>query len=845
MKAKQAKRNKVWASKQKKKLSKNDGRNVPKGLEFNSEDRTSLGQGNIEEEHEDNLEWESNGNGQVEEDVHDERNGNEEDAGDYDDSISKKKKKSGGFQSMGLSHAMLKGITKRGYKVPTPIQRKTIPAIMEGRDVVAMARTGSGKTAAFLIPLFEKLTLSKYQIGETVKYPRALVLSPTRELATQTVKFFRELGKFLNLKVTQILGGDSMESQFSALNDKPDVVVATPGRFMHLCVEMELKLNGVEYVVFDEADRLFEMGFGEQINEILKRLPDNRQTVLFSATMPRVLVDFTKAGLHDPTLIRLDVDSKLPDRLSLTHLACRSEDKFAALLYLLKNEIDLERQTLVFVATKHHVELLHSVLDEAGISNCYIYSSLDAAARKISLGKFRNGKANVMIVTDIAARGIDIPILDNVINFHFPAKPKLFMHRVGRVARAGRSGTAISIVSPDEVAFLIDLHLFLGKPLKVNTSATDSQDGSVLIGRVPQDVIDEELGFYRNLINLKSELESLIKVARNGYAQYLKSRPSASSESNKRAKGIEFSKLPMHPMFDSSFQKDPMNDFIAQIHNYRPHSTIFEIGPKAGSEVHKIMQVKRSKDQSIVEKYRHEKSVNTISTLDAALPIPTKDDENFINYLPKDHHTETGLSVGSTFDKQVQDSVMDLTGDDSKVLRNQQNIQKWDRKKKKFIQAGNDNVKSKKIKTESGNWISASFKTDRYKSWQEKSKATQQMEADSDDDGDNFARKGVDPSRRRPAFSSRLMKAGKNEAAQKGRFKSEIKRPEQILKARKVKEAKQKKHNPKSGKKGGKSRSGGAGGGKGSSFGGFKGGKKGGKSSFSGKAKGGFTKKKK
>lgn len=186
---------------------------------------------------------------------------------------------------------------------------QTIPLILEGNDVVGMARTGSGKTAAFLIPLFEKLQgikSSHTTIGPDarIKYPRAIILSPTRELATQTLIFFKELGKFLNLKVVSILGGDSMESQFAALHDKPDVIIATPGRFMHICVEMELKLDGVQYAVFDEADRLFEMGFGEQLNEILRRLPENRQTVLFSATLPKLLVDFTKAGLRNPVLVR-------------------------------------------------------------------------------------------------------------------------------------------------------------------------------------------------------------------------------------------------------------------------------------------------------------------------------------------------------------------------------------------------------------------------------------------------------------------------------------------------------------------------------------------------------------
>lgn len=176
---------------------------------------------------------------------------------------------------------------------------QTIPLVLEGRDVVAMARTGSGKTACFLIPLFEKLKVRTAKAGA-----RALILSPTRELATQTIKFLKEIGRYTGLRSAVILGGDSMDDQFSAIHGNPDVIVATPGRFLHVCVEMELKLSSIEYIVFDEADRLFEMGFGEQLNDIVNRLPDSRQTLLFSATLPKVLVEFAKAGLSDPVLIR-------------------------------------------------------------------------------------------------------------------------------------------------------------------------------------------------------------------------------------------------------------------------------------------------------------------------------------------------------------------------------------------------------------------------------------------------------------------------------------------------------------------------------------------------------------
>eukprot|EP00118_Oscarella_pearsei_P019964 m.214959 g.214959 ORF g.214959 m.214959 type:complete len:317 (+) comp39821_c1_seq24:50-1000(+) len=292
----------------------------------------------------------------------------------------RKKKKAGGFQAMGLSHSAMKGILRKGYKIPTPIQRKTIPLILDGKDVVAMARTGSGKTAAFLVPMFERLKTHSAKVGA-----RALILSPTRELAIQTLKFTKELAKFTDLRATLILGGDSMEHQFSAMHGNPDIIIGTPGRFLHVIIEMEMKLSTIEYVVFDEADRLFEMGFADQLKEITHRLPEARQTLLFSATLPKLLVDFAKAGLHDPTLIRLDVDAKISEHLMMNFFAISNDAKLAALLYLMEHIVKPTEQTVIFAATKHHVEYIKEILLKAGIDCTYIYSSLDQTARKSML----------------------------------------------------------------------------------------------------------------------------------------------------------------------------------------------------------------------------------------------------------------------------------------------------------------------------------------------------------------------------------------------------------------------------------------------------------------------------
>jgi ATP-dependent RNA helicase DDX54/DBP10 len=289
-----------------------------------------------------------------------------------------KKSKGGGFQSMGLDPVLMKGILHRGYKLPTPIQRKCIPLALQGCDLVAMARTGSGKTAAFLLPLFNRLLQDT-----VVKDTRGLILTPTRELAHQTLKFIKDLGKYTKLRSCLVVGGESMEDQFALLHSRPEIIVATPGRFLHLLIEMQLCLSKLEVLILDEADRLFELGFQEQLNDIIKQIPIKRQTLLFSATMPKALADFTQAGLKDPVLVRLDLETKLSENLQLSFIKVRSEDKLAHLLYLLSIKVKADAPTLVFVATRHHVELLKEILVRNGHCCSYLYGSLDPIGPQI------------------------------------------------------------------------------------------------------------------------------------------------------------------------------------------------------------------------------------------------------------------------------------------------------------------------------------------------------------------------------------------------------------------------------------------------------------------------------
>jgi ATP-dependent RNA helicase DDX54/DBP10 len=419
----------------------------------------------------------------------------------------KKNTKSGGFQALGLSKEVFKGVMRLGYKVPTPIQRKCLQPALEGKDIVAMARTGSGKTAAFLIPVIERLKEHSREAGA-----RAIILSPTRELAMQTLNFAKGLAKHTDLRCALIVGGDSMDMQFTALSNNPDMIIATPGRLMHHLMEVDsFNMRKVQIAVFDEADRMFEMGFADQLREILKDMPEQRQILLFSATLPQNLVTFARAGLNNPEVIRLDTDTKISDQLKIAFFTVRSEDKVAALMLVMQHVLPQDQQTLVFVPTKHHVEFVRQLLQIIDVKTSYVYGEMDPEARKINILNFRNKVTQVMVVTDIAARGIDIPLLDNVVNYSFPASPKLFIHRVGRVARAGRSGVAVSLVAPDELAHMTDLDLFLGKGLRSGIEFDKNGGGSngysldemsvddVHYGTLPQAALDTELEYLRQL----------------------------------------------------------------------------------------------------------------------------------------------------------------------------------------------------------------------------------------------------------------------------------------------------------------------------------------------------------
>ncbi|KAJ3210898.1 ATP-dependent RNA helicase ddx54 [Dinochytrium kinnereticum] len=671
-------------------------------------------------------------------------------------------KGSGGFQSMGLSHPVYTAIINRGYKNPTPIQRKAIPIILEKRDVVAMARTGSGKTAAFLIPLVERLKSHSAKFGA-----RALILSPSRELAFQTLKFFKEMSKNTDLRACVLIGGGTLDDQFSTLAMNPDVIIATPGRLMHLIIEMNLDLRLIEYVVFDEADRLFEMGFAEQLKEILHKLPENRQTVLFSATLPKLLVDFAKAGLVDPALIRLDADTKLSPDLQLLFFTLKPEEKDASLLYLLNTVIPKTEQTIIFVATKHLVEYVHELLNLAGIDSTYVYGSLDQVARNMHIAKFRAGETKILVVTDIAARGIDIPMLDNVINYDFPSSSKVLVHRAGRVARAGRIGKAFSLVSSEEMPFLLDFQLFLGRSLVYGAifesqQITPDYTKDIIIGSLAPSTIDLDRENLVQWLKNNATLAALLQAVKNSYKLYNKTRGTASRESYVRAKEVLNAQIGIHPFLAKFILKTERErqSVLEQIANFRPSETIFEVGKRGiKSSEAQIMQARRQQfsgkiaAQKLKREHDQQKGLEyRPSTSGAEGELPdhlfssvitdvsntgakkrkretTKDPEFYINYEKKDHASERGYAVNSVqsksngidnFAERGADVIVDVAGDDEETLRKKKGNLTWDKRKKQFVRetVGADN--RKRIKTDSGASIPASFKSNRYEMWQRK-----------------------------------------------------------------------------------------------------------------------------
>ncbi len=357
------------------------------------------------------------------------------------------------FTTLGVAEPILRALAAENYTVPTPIQAKAVPALLAGRDLLGIAQTGTGKTAAFGIPLLQKLS-----IGHVPPKPReakSLILAPTRELAVQIEQSLRTYGRFLNLKMAVILGGVSQNSQINATKQGVDILVATPGRLLDLVNQRHIKLDTVSTFIVDEADRMLDMGFIRDVRKIVAMLPRQRQSMLFSATMPDDVVKLVGDMLNQPERIEVAPQGRTADRVSQKLYYVPAMQKRQLLIELLK-DAGMNR-VIVFTRTKHGANKVAEHLLKNGVQSDAIHGNKSQNARQRALDSFKGGKLRVLVATDIAARGIDVDDVSHVVNFELPNEPESYVHRIGRTARAGAGGAAISFCDSSERAYLRDI----------------------------------------------------------------------------------------------------------------------------------------------------------------------------------------------------------------------------------------------------------------------------------------------------------------------------------------------------------------------------------------------------
>ncbi|MFV8366220.1 DEAD/DEAH box helicase [Flavobacterium sp. XS1P27] len=361
------------------------------------------------------------------------------------------------FNSLGLSDALLKAISKKGYTTPSPIQQKAIPPILEGKDVLASAQTGTGKTAGFTLPILQILSQGQQLRQRPI---RALILTPTRELAAQILANIKEYSEFLDLKSTVIFGGVNQNPQVTQLRQGVDILVATPGRLIDLQNQGLISLAKVEILVLDEADRMLDMGFLRDIERILKVLPTKRQNLLFSATFSKDIKKLAMGILHQPVHVEATPENTTVDAIIQKVYPVAKEKKTELIIKLITE--GNWKQILVFTRTKQGANKLTESMISAGIKAAAIHGNKGQGARTKALAGFKDGSLTALVATDIAARGLDIPLLPHVVNFELPNIPEDYVHRIGRTGRAGASGEAISLFSPDETVFLRDIEKLVG-----------------------------------------------------------------------------------------------------------------------------------------------------------------------------------------------------------------------------------------------------------------------------------------------------------------------------------------------------------------------------------------------
>ena len=363
------------------------------------------------------------------------------------------------FEDLNLIEPLLRAVRTEGYSEPTPIQVQAIPTVLAGKDIIGCAQTGTGKTAAFALPILQRLVAQNRPAANAREraVTRVLVLSPTRELASQISDSFAAYGRHTGLKSMVIFGGVGQQPQADAWRRGVDILVATPGRLLDLMNQRIIRLDSIEIFVLDEADRMLDMGFIHDVRKIIAALPKKRQTLLFSATMPQDIQDLADSILISPVRVEVTPQATTVDKVDQSVFFVNKQDKRALLEHLLTDRERAIRRVLVFTRTKHGANKLAEQLERANIQAEAIHGNKSQSAREKALANFKSGKTRVLVATDIAARGIDVDDVTHVINYDLPNEPESYVHRIGRTARAGASGTAYSFCDAEEREYLRDI----------------------------------------------------------------------------------------------------------------------------------------------------------------------------------------------------------------------------------------------------------------------------------------------------------------------------------------------------------------------------------------------------
>lgn len=398
------------------------------------------------------------------------------------------------FNEIGLSRPLIRAIAEMGFEETTPIQEKTIPFALEGRDIIGQAQTGTGKTAAFGIPIIERMSDERDSI-------RALVVTPTRELAIQVAEELNKIGQFKGVRALPIYGGQDIDRQIRGLKNRPQIIVGTPGRLMDHMRRKTVRLQQVQTVVLDEADEMLSMGFVEDIENILTEVPTDHQTLLFSATMPRTIKDLAQKFMKNPEIIGIQTKEMTVPQVEQYYVEVQEQQKFDVLCRLL--DIQSPELAIVFSRTKRRVDELFEALSKRGYSAEGIHGDLTQARRDTVMRRFKEGLTDILVATDVAARGLDISGVTHVYNFDVPQDPEGYVHRIGRTGRAGKAGKAVTMVTPREIGYLrlieqVAKRKIIRKPLPTINDALAGQQ-RLTMDKILKTVEDNDISRYKEM----------------------------------------------------------------------------------------------------------------------------------------------------------------------------------------------------------------------------------------------------------------------------------------------------------------------------------------------------------